>query len=213
MLVFTLLICAVTLVAGGNGNWAVKPREAAMYERVAAPSKEYPALSYLLAPQYDRSLDRSQVPKFLRSKALNDGGYGILDEATKREALLQTAAEKSQSPQAEFAYHALRARTRLALSFSKVAVARRMASPQTKSYAIQAMESGIDSMRDAALELESLEKMVTPKPTEITSAELWEFHRRLLDVWDSAKRRDDLSLIKNVDLQAIAKESLKKPSS
>jgi hypothetical protein len=209
ILVFTLLFCAVTLAAGANAKWALKPPEAALYERVVTSSKSCPALSYLLAPPLNRSLDRAQVQKFVRSKVLDDGGYGLLDEATKREAALRTAGEKSDSPESELVYHALRSRLRLSLSLSKVAVARRMASPATKSYGIQAMESGIDSMRDAASELEMLEKTVHPRPGEVSSTELWEFHRRLLEIWDTAKRRDDLSLIKNVDLQGLAKEVIK----
>jgi hypothetical protein len=207
MLALTLL-CLVTLVAGQEKS-SGRLSDVALFEQVTAPSKDCVPLSYVLSPPFDRSVVRQQVPRFLRSMALRDGGYGVIDEATRREAILQAEKEKIGGDEPGPAYHSLRARLRLLQSFAKVSVARRMADPESKSYSIQAMESGIDCMRDAARELETLEKTVTPKPDEVNSAELWEFHRRLLDIWDNAKKRDDLSLIRDTDLRGLAKEILK----
>ncbi|MDO8588082.1 MAG: hypothetical protein Q7T82_13735 [Armatimonadota bacterium] len=165
-------------------------------------------MSYLLSPPFDRPPRQAKVLQFLRSKALRDGGYSALDEATRREALLDKLWQESPAS-SEVVYHALRMRLRLALALAKVAVARRMASPKTKSYCIQAMESGIDCMRDAARELEALEKQVQPGPNEVSSAQLWEFHRKLLGIWDTAKKRDDTSVIRAIDLEALAGEILR----
>ena len=208
MLTLTLL-CMTMLVVGTRDKWPPKSGDAVLFEQVVAPSKDCVPLSYVLSPPFDRSVVVLQVPRFLRSMALRDGGYGVIDEATRREATLQLAREKSSGDESELAYHSLRARLRLLQSFAKVSVARRMADPGTKSYSIQAMESGIDCMRDAARELETLEKTVSPKRGEVTSAQLWEFHTRLLDTWDAAKRTDDLSLIRNVDLRAMTRDILK----
>ncbi|MDO8683349.1 MAG: hypothetical protein Q7N50_07710, partial [Armatimonadota bacterium] len=133
------------------------------------------------------------------------------DEITRREAALDKARASASSSKMETVYHSLRLRTRLALSFGRTAVAKQMASPQTKSYSIQAMEAGIDSMRDAARELEALEKLGAPLACEISSKELWEFHQRLLDIWDNAKKRDDLTLIRDIDLRKLGEELLKRP--
>lgn len=191
-----VLVCAVSAASFGP------------LADVVAPSKERPQLTNLLSTPFERSLPRAKVVAFVRSKVLDDGGYAIIDEVTRREAALQVARDKNPGDKTESAYHGLKFRLRLALAFGRIGVAKRMASPATKSYAVQAMESGIDAMRDAAKELEIVEKKTPPKANEVKSAQLWDFHRRLLAIWDRAKTSDDTGLIARVDIKELAKECL-----
>jgi len=232
--VVVLLLCAA-IPAGQQGRWpwdtSLRPPEEKVFEKVVAQGKGQSALSHLLRPPFGRSVARGQVLLFLRSRSLTDGGYAVIDEAVRREALLEKAREAYRPPKqrtnaatacgsggfgkgvsrnneanpfrdkTELAYHSLKARLRLALAFGKAAVAGRMASPETASYSSQAMESAIDSMRNAARELEQVEKRIRPRAGQVTSRQLWDFHRSLLDVWEKSKNQDNVGLIRDLDLR------------
>ena len=207
--------CALVLMvalAAALGAGASAPGDCPEpYEHVVAPAKGLTALASLLSAPYGRSVKRSGVLAFVRSKALDDGGYKVIDEVTRREALLQKArdeAGRAERESTELVCHALKSRLRLALAFGRASVAKRMALPENKSYSMQAMEAAIDATRDAAQELETLEKSVPPGLGEVTSLQLWTLHRRLLDIWETSKKRDDLGLIKRLDLPKLVREFL-----
>jgi len=236
LMVILPLLCA-GLRTGGQGWWpwspSSRPSEDKLFEKVIERKKGRLGLAHLLRPPFGASITAAQVMRFLRSKSLDEGGYAVIDEAVRREALLEKAREAYRLPkqrtnepmargsggfgkgvsqnnetrgdplpgeQVELVYHSLKARLRLALAFGKATAAQRMAAPETASYSSQAMESAIDSMRDAARELEFVEKPVSPRAGRVTSAQLWEFHCRLLHVWEQSKKQDDIGLIGDLDL-------------
>ncbi|MDO8682692.1 MAG: hypothetical protein Q7N50_04345, partial [Armatimonadota bacterium] len=117
---------AVAVPVGAQSKWPESWQQDVVkhLDKVVAPSKSCPELSMLFASPYDRPLHRSQVIKFLRSKALDGGGYIVIDEITRREAALDKARASASSSKMETVYHSLRLRTRLALSFGRTAVAK-----------------------------------------------------------------------------------------
>ena len=214
-----LLACAA-LPSGQQARWpwdtALRPAEAKMFEQVVVQGKGRSVLSHLLRPPFGKSIGMAQVKLFLRSKSLGDGGYTVVDEAVRREALLEkawTAASKRDKAdafrgKAEAAYHSLKVRLRLALAFGRAAVARRMAAPETASYSSQAIESAIDSTRDAARHLEFVEKQAKPRAGQVTSAQLWDLYGKLLDVWEKSKKQDNIGLIRSLDMQELVEKCI-----
>lgn len=146
--------------------------------------------------------------------------YNLLDTALAKvksldecKALYADATKTAGSAAPESAmrfddsYYLLRSRIKLAAGLARSAIARQMTGPETSSYCFQAMESGIDTLRDAADDAQKV-------PGGAKRAECVRKLRSILfDAWERAQRSKDTNPISEIDLTRSFDDSGLLPSS
>lgn len=155
--------------------------------------------------------DLSYVMLLLERGEFGDKAFDILDEAMKRERVLENGWKSIQNvtgkpDAAESDYNFLKCRLRLIVAVARAGVAQRMADPAMRAYSSQAMESAIDALRDSANYGEKAKDCSpglgapNPSPAKISA-----LRTKLLEIWDASQKRADATPIREMDLSALVK--------
>jgi hypothetical protein len=158
------------------------------------------------------TLDDSFVRDFVNRADFATASYALLDAAMARlEGLEKSrgfyekaarAAGSSETTRAKLdgflqSYHFLKSTLRLAAAVARAGVSVRMAGSGNSSYCFQAMESAIDTLRDAAADASLV------AGSGARAAAIRQFRADLLQAWESAQRTRDLHIIQTVDLPEL----------
>jgi len=144
--------------------------------------------------------------------------FEVLDDVSRREKHLDEAWKKMQpdmtnQPNFKATYNFLKYRMRVAEGLAKVAVAQKMASPEMRSYSIQAMEAGIDCLQAAARSRDELERVKKKSDLaevrDLDAAAIRGIRKSLLDIWHTAQTTGSLDPILKLDLNEIVRANIK----
>lgn len=185
---------------------AVKQAESKWKQAAAVPTSPD-----CLMAKGSTCFDESYLEKLIYRK---DYAYDLLDVSMTKLQRIDEArdlytkavsAAGSRAPASvkifDAAYYELKSRIRLAIGLSRAEIAREMTDPDQSSYCFQAMESGIDALRDAAAD-------AAKGPEGAKRAEaIHTFRSGLFSTWESAERQKDTGIIGAVDLIKLWKSS------